>query len=427
MLPELTAPEHHAIAYLRTPAAIRERCQQVLALACADGLQHFVYHPGRLADVAEYVVTVMRETYPTLDMPFHSRWRHFNAGGVERLAPLLQRAGAFDTDERARCCFELTITSVLLDAGAGASWCYYEAATGQTYARSEGLAVASVQMFLNGLFSSQPAQPWQADAEGLQRVTEATLAAAFQVRPGNALVGLAGRAALLRQLGAVVASTPNYFSAVGTVSTAGTVGTVTPRPGNLYDYLRAQASQGVLQARQILHAVLDSLSPIWPGRLVLGGVNLGDVWRHSQVIGDGLTAGLVPFHKLSQWLTYSLIEPLQDAGLTVRGIDELTGLAEYRNGGLFLDLEALTPRHQDVFGQVHLPASEVVVEWRALTVALLDALADQVRRILGGSPSELPLAKILEGGTWRAGRKIARERRADGAPPLRIASDGTVF
>ena len=55
----------------------------------------------------------------------------------------------------------------------------------------------------------------------------------------------------------------------------------------------------------------------------MGGVNLGDVWRHSQITGPGLTAGLVPFHKLSQWLTYSLIEPMLVAGITVTGLDEL--------------------------------------------------------------------------------------------------------
>jgi len=37
------------------------------------------------------------------------------------------------------------------------------------------------------------------------------------------------------------------------------------------------------------------------------------------------------------------------------------------------------------------------------------------------------LARVLEGGTWAAGRRIARERRPDGAPPLAIESDGTVF
>jgi hypothetical protein len=148
---------------------------------------------------------------------------------------------------------------------------------------------------------------------------------------------------------------------------------------------------------------------------------------HSQVTGPGLTAGLVPFHKLSQWLTYSLIEPLAAAGVTVTDLDALSALAEYRNGGLLLDLEVLTPRYHEIFTRAHAPASEVVVEWRALTVALLDELAVLVRQLLHCAPQALPLVKLLEGGTWRAGRKIARERRASGVPPLSIASDGTVF
>lgn len=415
MVPEPTKQEQRAIAYLRSPEAIRERCQQMLALACADRLSHFAYHPEQLAEAAAYVVTVMRAAYPTLVIPVHSRWRHFNAGGTDRLAQLTQHLGGLNAAERARCRFDLVLTSVLLDAGAGENWRYREAAIGQTYTRSEGLAVASFDMFLAGLFSSRPDYPWQADAEGLEGVTDARLGEAFQVTAASPLVGLSGRAALLRQLGEAVASAPHYFGAAA------------PRPGNLFDYLCANAAQGVLHARQILLAVLDSLSPIWPGRLRLGGVNLGDVWQHHQVRGDDLTAGLVPFHKLSQWLTYSLIEPLTEAGVRVEGLHELTGLAEYRNGGLFLDLGVLTPRHDGVLNRVHAPDAEVVVEWRALTVALLDRLADQVRQALGLSPQDLPLARVLEGGTWRAGRQIARERRADGSPPIRLASDGTVF
>jgi hypothetical protein len=39
----------------------------------------------------------------------------------------------------------------------------------------------------------------------------------------------------------------------------------------------------------------------------------------------------------------------------------------------------------------------------------------------------LPLARILQGGTWAAGRTIAKRLRPDGGPPLKIISDGTVF
>jgi Protein of unknown function (DUF1688) len=412
---DLTRAERDAIAYLRSPGAIRERCQQVLELAYADRLRHFAYHPEKLPAVAAYVAEVTRDAYPNLDVPFHSRWRHFDVGGLDRVAQLDEQLGSCSPAERARCHFDLVITSVLLDAGAGEYWRYHEARSGQTYARSEGLAVASFNTFSSGLFSSRGDYPWQADARGLQSVTEAALADAFQVTAANPLVGLAGRAALLRALGTVVEGAPQYFCTGGA------------RLGYLFDYLSAQAPEGALPAGQILLAVLESLGPIWPGRLSVGEVNLGDVWRHSQISGPGMTAGLVPFHKLSQWLTYSLIEPILAAGIRATGVDELTGLAEYRNGGLLLDLELVTPKHAAVLTHTYPPEAEIIVEWRALTVALLDRLAGQVRDHLGVSAEAYPLAKILEGGTWRAGRRIAREKRPDGSPPLRLVSDGTVF
>ena len=55
----------------------------------------------------------------------------------------------------------------------------------------------------------------------------------------------------------------------------------------------------------------------------------------------------MPFHKLSQWLTYSLLEPFEWAGVTVTGLDALTGLPEYRNGGLLLDTGVLRLRDPD--------------------------------------------------------------------------------
>jgi Protein of unknown function (DUF1688) len=139
------------------------------------------------------------------------------------------------------------------------------------------------------------------------------------------------------------------------------------------------------------------------------------------------TNGLVPLHKLSQWLAYSLIEPLQTAGIDVVDIDGLTGLAEYRNGGLFVDSGVLAFRDEKDAEREHEVSSALVVEWRALTVALLDRLADGVRKRLGLDAQSLPLAKILEGGSWAAGRRLARERRADASPPVKVISDGTVF
>lgn len=406
---------HDALVYVSSLAAVRACAAQLLALARSDELLHWRYDAQRLPACAAYVASVIRQAYPALDVPWHSRWRHFQADGVDRLAELHQCLAGLSSAERTRCALDLVITSVLLDAGAGAPWRYVEAGTGRLYQRSEGLAVASLRMFLGGRFSSQQDTPWQADSAGLQAMTVAALGDALQVTADNPLVGLDGRAALLRRLGARLAAAPQFFGATH------------PRLGHLYDALCAQAPHGVLSVHALFRTVLESLGPIWPGRLRLGGVSLGDVWQHPQVTIDGPGAGLVPLHKLSQWLVYSLIEPLQAAGLTVTDHEALTALAEYRNGGLLVDSGVLSPKRPEALAQLHPPSSALVVEWRALTVALLDELAPLIRQAIGGTALTWPLGKLLEGGTWRAGRQIALARRADGTPPLRIASDGTVF
>ncbi|MGQ0663603.1 MAG: URC4/urg3 family protein [Pseudomonadota bacterium] len=404
-----------AIRYLRSAPAIRERCGRVFAAAREQRLRHFRTDLSRLAAAADYVAAVIRENYPGLDVPLHSRWRHFAAGGIDRWGGLMPRLAALAPIERARVRFDLAVTSVLLDAGTGPGWRYREAATGAVYGRSEGLAVASFEMFNAGAFSDSPSDPLRADAVALQGLGKASLSWWLQSRRDNRLVGLDGRAMLLRRLGKALATSPELF------------GRERPRFGNLADYLAVRSAGGRLEAATVLPVLLEALAPVWPRRVEIGGVNLGDVGRHPAAGGEGVGAGLVPFHKLSQWLAYSLIEPLAEAGVAVVDLDALTALPEYRNGGLLIDLGVLQPLHDGVLRGRHTADSEIVVEWRALTVAVIDILASQVRARLGVGADRLPLAKILEGGTWEAGRRIARAKRADGRPPIAVDSDGTIF
>jgi hypothetical protein len=328
----------------------------------------------------------------------------------------MQGASWESAAEMARAAFDLAIVSVLLDAGAGPQWRYEEGRTGETYARSEGLAVASFDMFVSGAFSSSPEDPFRVDAGALLTMTAGDLAAGFQAGPDNPLVGLEGRASLLNRLGRTAATNPDIFGQDDD-----------PRPGGLFDVIAATAEEGRIRATSILEALLTWLGPIWPGRIALGGVDLGDTWRHPLVEAPDATNGLIPFHKLSQWLSYSLIEPLEWAGFTVVDVDGLTGLPEYRNGGLFLDAGVLALKDPADAGRPHTVDSQLVVEWRALTVALLDRIAEPIRTRLGFAAADFPLAKVLEGGTWATGRRLARERRGDGSPPLSVISDGTVF
>jgi hypothetical protein len=249
----------------------------------------------------------------------------------------------------------------------------------------------------------------QVDAAGLRNLSVERLAEVFQCAPGNPLVGLEGRVLVLRRLGEALASQPEVFGAEG-------------RPGRLFDLRDGNR----VAAHDILSQILVSLSGIWLTANSIGHEPLGDCWRHDAVGGPGLTHGWVPFHKLSQWLTYSLLEPFEWAGVHVEGLDALTGLPEYRNGGLLLDTGVLCLREPAWAASTWEVGDELVVEWRALTLALLDELAPLVRARLGVDVGQMPLACVLEGGSWAAGRALA-ERLRDGRPPLSVISDGTVF
>ena len=414
-----TTVSPEVLARLRSPEVIRTRCRQVLAAVGAGDSAHFHFEPTQLAAAADRVADVTRKRYPDLEVPYHSRWRHFEAGGIDRHAPLrrqlLEQSGG-DRKAAARALVDLAVVSVLLDAGAGPAWRWREPGTGieigRAWGRSEGLALASLAGFRDGAFSSLAGEPMRVDAAGLQRLTEADLARIFQVAPGNELVGLAGRVRLMNALGAALAADPDRFGPDG-------------RPGGLIDSVPEGAD--TVTAAAILEAILVGLAAIWPSGQLLGTVALGDCWRHRLATPAdyaGIDAGWVPFHKLSQWLTYSLLEPFGWAGLSVTGLEQLTGLPEYRNGGLLLDTGVLVLKEPSAGDYEHDVGSELVVEWRALTVALIDVVADLVRSRL--QAPQLPLAAILEGGTWAAGRELAFARRG-GQPPRSIARDGPLF
>ena len=497
------------LAALRDPATIRARCAAVTRAVDEGRSGWFKIDRSALPAVAREVAALTRERFPDLKIPYHSRWRHFEAGGVDRKGELDALLAGRSAADIARARMDLTVVSVLLDAGAGPRWRYREGGSvdalalpvhrqkgadllamlgaagggaghataakpdsetsstaepqhsepappadgdatsdlsavaktartepaaagpdGHAYTRSEGLGVASLRAFVAGVFSDDPADALRVDARALQRLDAAAMASVFQVSPSNPLVGVDGRAALLVRLGEVLQAQATRHGGPA-------------RPGRLLDDLCDGGARTSVAAADVLRELVTAYAPIWISGSRVLGLPAGDVWPHpwagdatglagTEEAGAGAagrdpaTTGWVPFHKLSQWLAYSLLEPLQWAGIEVTGLDALTGLPEYRNGGLLLDHGVIVPRSRADLARTWKPSDPFVVEWRALTVTLLDELATQVRAELGADAAALPLACILEGGTWAAGRRIAQSLR-DGAPPFRIDSDGTVF
>jgi len=375
--------------YLLSPQAIRERCQEIYAHALTGGT-NFILHENKIADCAGYVLDVIYENYPDLNIPFHSRWRHFkrDVHFSKNLTPL----------EQAKEKWDCVVPSVLLDAGAGMAWKYFDKQQNSYFTKSEGLALASLDMFDAGHFKN---------AESLLKINAQTIKKYFQVSDNNPLIGIDGRVSLLQNLGRTILNNAAIFK--------------TQRVSDLIDIVL----KNEISAPSVLKAVLHNLGPIWPGRIALQNVNLGDVWLYPPL--SKKEDFLVPFHKLSQWLTYSLLEPLIEAGYRVIDVEKLTGLSEYRNGGLFLDFGVCELKDASLSLKQHAASSELIIEWRALTVCLLDKVGKLIQEKLHKTEQEFPLAKALEGGTWWAGRKIAKIKRVDGGPPLQLLSDGTVF
>ena len=187
------------------------------------------------------------------------------------------------------------------------------------------------------------------------------------------------------------------------------------------------------------------LIPIWPqDRTTINGFPIGDAWplgalakqANSSVEERTNPEFIQPFHKLTQWLTYSLMVPFQRI-LDIKWIntDSLTALPEYRNGGLFVDMGVLSLKKPSL--DTGLKASgealpqfaagdDVIVEWRAITLVLIDKLYPMILSRMNGA--HLSMAQLLEAGTWKSGREVAAKLRPKTkSSPIIIQSDGTVF
>ncbi|GAA5878515.1 hypothetical protein JCM3774_000094 [Rhodotorula dairenensis] len=439
------------IAYLRSLPSIRERCQRVFDLAQQDKLDYWTLDLSKEGQIVDFVCKLIARDYGTDydSIPPHGRWRHFVGNRVDPILAAWEE-DKVDPLEQARRLVDLMVVSVLMDAGAGNAWKYSPKEGGEKIARSEGLAVGSLEMFEKGMFSGVEGQPYRVDSVGLSKITPEDISTAMQVSEANPMAGIDGRAQLLVRLGSVLTDSNNaaYFTQSGA-----------SRPGNLVDYLFSHpTSQTVpspvlgtkiaVKMDTMWDIVISGLSGVWPAaRTKIDGVSLGDVWPVECLEKQGAKDGdeLVSFHKLSQWLTYSLIEVMEKLlNWTFIGKEQMTGLPEYRNGGLLIDHGLLVPNIPAMLTSFSLPvpanASEypsllelppfpashsAMVEMRAVTICMLDRLRDGINQKLG---VQLSLPQVLEGATWKGGREIAKQLRPEtGGPPFQYVATGDVF
>ncbi|RAL08497.1 URC4/urg3 family protein [Aspergillus homomorphus CBS 101889] len=419
--------------------AVRDRARVVLDQAEQGKLHHYDYHPDRLDATVDYVVNIIKRDFgPDRydQIPPHGRWQHFEVGGEPRLQQLLERwdQAGYDDKEKVRSLLDLFFVSVLLDAGAGDTWRYVEPGSGSVYTRSEGIAVASLYMFLDGDFANKGSERKDiVHGEALTSLTVDVLTRGFQVDDtSNPLVGAGARIAILQRLGQSLTSLPEIFGPSG-------------RPGQLLDHLLSSGGEN-LDYSQLWAVLQRTLIPIWPSdRTRVRGHPVGDAWPLPVLAesaqfstSDPETAAIQPFHKLTQWLAYSLKVPFERIlKVTWKNAELGTGLPEYRNGGLFIDMGVLTLKPEARERGLRTSGSDLpcfavgdgeIVEWRAMTVALLDELHQRILRSGKLGSVRLTLPQMLEAGSWKAGRELAAEKRPHTkSSPILNSGDGTLF
>ncbi|KAJ5083778.1 hypothetical protein N7456_013205 [Penicillium angulare] len=428
------------IEYLKSLQAVRQRANLVLAAAERDELTHFSYHPDKMSEVTDYVAGIINRDFgpSSFDkIPPHGRWQHFNVGAVPRVDQLIQRweEGGCDKLEVTRRLVDLFFVAVLLDAGAGDFWKFTEPGTETSYGRSEGIAVAALYMFKAGSFSSATDKSSEiVDGRGLAALSIETFRTSFQISPENEIIGDTSRVSLLNSVGQSLLRLPEIFGELG-------------RPGNLVDYLLDhRGGQKELQYEVLWDVLQKTLLPSWPkNRTQVEGIPIGDAWPLEVLakinkgdLSESNTNNIQPFHKLTQWLAYSLSVPfIRVLGLEWKNVELGTGLPEYRNGGLFVDIAVLSLR-EDVLkqgqenSQQETPSfdatSDVIVEWRAMTVALLDKLHESVQKHFSKQGVQITMAQMLEAGAWKGGRELAAKYRpSTKSSPIVIQGDGTLF
>ncbi|WP_196223329.1 DUF1688 family protein [Roseibium sp. RKSG952] len=336
----------------------------------------------KLADLAEQVEKKIRENYPDLQIPPDSCWRSMERGGIDRFG-ILTSSRAFETEQAFfRAAADLAVMCTLADGLMPEDWTFLDPLSGERMEGRQAGPVAAAVMFASGAFSSDPADPFRADAFALSRITQDEVMTGFQFG-GEAHAGTAEKLARqFNRLGEIIALRPDLFEDGQEI-----------RPAILMEQARIAMVGPVLPVGTLFDAVLDGFAPIWDGGAEIGDRILGDVWPASME-DTGADGERVAFHLPAAAMCLNMIEPFGWTGCGLSELDKLPAPSDADHAAVMVDAGVLIINTGETADPARLAA-----ELRASTMILTDDLARMVRGHLGVSEEDLPLACILEAGT----------------------------
>ncbi len=392
---------------------VRETSLRFLNNAENGSLEHVSVDTSKLDQALIRVLETTKQTYPDFQIPPYGVWRQFEAGGVDRWSALASAREFQTADELLAAAADLAILAAYMITRTAAGWTYEDTMAGTVSTGRQAVALAAINMFAAGSFSSDVSDPFRVDADALIRLETEELAASLQWDAEKDADLLRKLQRHLKRFGEALALRSDLFGEGQST-----------RPGTLLVKLGSEG-WGSVDATAILDRLLQSLAPLWEGGAAQGDVAFGDSFSYS-AMSEPDTKGIVPFHLTAQEMVYSLVEPLAWAGYEVDELDTLSGPTDIEHVALFVQTGVLSFKDEDAQLSDEQAANRMI-ETRAVTGALIDRLADMLRKELEVEPEQLPLSCILEGGTSRAGTEILRENGPLREKLAKILNPSSVF
>jgi len=377
---ERVPEDDDAVEHLHRLDVVRERAWMLLAAAERNQSDHFQLSPEAVDTVAVALARAIRETWGEAPPPLANLWhrleRHHPAA-LESLAETLRRGpGGDDALERARSGADLALLHRVMTPSSPAGG-------------DPALPALVAHLAAGGCTASGAGA--RLDAPGLRRL----LANDGSLPPPEPLAQRLAEADVRRRLETLaqgLEQAPELYGIEG-------------RFGDLLDRLPTTNGNGVTP-QQLVDTLAPLIDPITASTVRIGGRLAGDVWRHPLAWAEDRSREIVPFHCLLLALVLDLVAPLEEAGRGLEQLDQLPVPADRALATTMLRLGLVRPRHAAVARLRHPPGSDIVVEIRALSLALAERLVDRLRAELGRTVHDLPVARIVEplaqlAGKWR--------------------------
>ena len=278
--------------------------------------------------------------------------------------------------------------------------------TNTKHSRSEGIAIAIYDMFVSGFFSSSIKNKYQVNSSILTYLRFRIFSEKFQNTINNSIIGIKNRHSLLINLGKTLKK--NKLS----------------RPSDFFDKYNINDT---ISVKELWNFIVNDFKDIWNIYNKDDKETIGDIWTHPYLkIPCIEKSELMPFHKISQWIIYSLIDVIKNYGnYKITDTMILSALPEYRNAGLLLEYQVITPKNRLAFSKIYTIKDTFVVELRGLTIAILEYLLNDINSERS-IEEKYSMSEFLENGSWSLGREIAYKKN-NGDLPINLILEGNYF